>query len=245
MEEKHREEAAVLDVAETLPRTCTPSEDEAIRRLALLDLAGARAAVDGLLKETIRWTQGPAQASYLLYDLLCRTERVVAEHQGIPPRGVPERIPTIQRLAAARTSDELLSVFWCVFDAITKPLASPSLVGHPAVEQVKCFVRENYKHKIALAEIARVVGVSRNYLSHLFKRHCGVTVTEFIHRTRMKKAEALLMGGGLTVSEIAYTVGYQNYRDFHRNFVKYEKTSPKKFRQFRALSRRPVSASPP
>jgi len=228
-----------------LPRNITPSEEDAIRRLALLDLGGARAAVERLLKEAVLQAPTPSQASYLLYDLLSRVERVVCDHQGVPQRGFAERLATIRRLTATRTSEELQLAFWALYDGLTKPLGAHSQVGHPAVEQVKNFVRANFNHKIALAEIARAVGVSRNYLSHLFRRHCGVTVTEFIHRTRMKQAEELLLNGGMTVSEIAYLVGYQNYRDFHRNFVRYEKTSPKKFRQFRTLSRRPAAIFPP
>ena len=243
--EKQLADAASLDLPSPLPRTITPTEEDAIRRLALLDLSGARTAVERLLKEAIHHAPSPAHASYLLYDLINRVERVVCDHQGIPQRGLSERLSTVRRLSAARTSDELLRTFWSTYDTLTKALGTPSQIGHPAVEQVKHFVRANFNHKIALAEIARAVGVSRNYLSHLFRRHCGVTVTEFIHRTRMKQAESLLLGGGMTVSEIAYLVGYQNYRDFHRNFVRYEKTSPKKFRQFRTLSQRPSSTFPP
>jgi AraC-like DNA-binding protein len=45
----------------------------------------------------------------------------------------------------------------------------------------------------------------------------------------------LLAGGGRSISEIAYMVGYQNYRDFYRNFVKYERASPRQAR--RSMSR--------
>ena len=30
-----------------------------------------------------------------------------------------------------------------------------------------------------------------------------------------------------SIAEIAYKVGYQNYRDFYRNFVKFEGASPR------------------
>jgi YesN/AraC family two-component response regulator len=36
--------------------------------------------------------------------------------------------------------------------------------------------------------------------------------------------------GTPSLSVVAARVGYQNYRDFHRNFVRYRSTSPKKFR---------------
>jgi AraC-like DNA-binding protein len=60
----------------------------------------------------------------------------------------------------------------------------------------------------------------------------------------MREAERLLLAGGRTVSEIAYLVGYQNYRDFHRNFVRFQRISPKKFRQARVAARRPLGAMP-
>jgi len=225
-------------------RTVCPAEEEALQRLSLLDLSGARAAADVLVREAMARTPRCPDASYLLYDFLSCVDRVVARHQDLPQRGVEERLRTARLLAAARSDEELSRAFWDAYDEATSPLSGMSPPGHPAVEQVKSFIRANYRRKIALADIALAVGVSRNYLSHLFKRHCGVTVTEYIHRTRMKEAEHLLLNGGHSVSEIAYSVGYQNYRDFHRNFVKYEKTSPKKFRQFRSKNRGAPNAHP-
>ncbi|HKY32015.1 MAG TPA: AraC family transcriptional regulator [Candidatus Polarisedimenticolia bacterium] len=226
------------------PRSVCAAEEEAVRRLALLDLPGARAAMESAVAEAAAETDRFADLSHIFFSLLIRLDRVVAEQEGLTGRGLRERLALVRHLAAASDTEDLIHRFWSAYDEVTGTLGSIAPPGHPAVEQVKVFVRSHYTSKIALAEIARAVGVSRNYLSHLFKRHCGVTVTEFIHRTRMREAEKLLLNGRRTVSEIAYTVGYQNYRDFHRNFVKYQNTSPKKFRQVRALTRRaPATAS--
>lgn len=227
----------------TVPHTVCLAEDDAIRRLNLLDLPGARAALETLLREAVVAGRHIVHAAFVLYDVLGQVEGVVASHEGLPRRGIPERLEAISRLASAQSSEQLAATFWSIYEEMIRPLGALSPPAHPAVEKVKAFVRENYTKKIALSEIARAVGVSRNYLSHLFKRHCGVTVTEFIHRTRMGRAEKLLENGGRTVSEIAYMVGYQNYRDFHRNFVKYEKTSPKKYRQHRALTRKALTTA--
>ena len=226
------------------PRAFDSSEDDIIRHLLLLDLPAARAAAERFLSAVLAATERPQRASYIAYDLLCRIDRVVAEHQGLHRAGLSERLSMGERLSCARM-DDLRQEFWSAFETLTSRLGALAPESHPAVEQVKNFVQENYSRKIALSEIAHAVKVSRNYLSHLFRRHCGVTVTEFLHRTRMKEAEKLLMEGNRTVSEIAYMVGYQNYRDFHRNFVRHAKTSPKKYRQVRSLSRRPTASLPP
>ena len=215
-------------------------EDEAIRRLALLDLAGARAATHGVLDQALLLAGAPARAAYLLYDLLSRAERVVADHQCLA-RGWPyRRLETIRRLSEAATAQDLAKEFWSVYDEITHVLGSSAPDGHPVIEKVKAFVQGNFTRRIPLGEIARAAGVSSNYLSHLFRRHCGVTLTEYIQRLRLRRAEALLLEGHHSVAQVASLVGYGNYRDFHRNFVRYRKTSPNRFRQIRWRSRGPA-----
>ena len=54
----------------------------------------------------------------------------------------------------------------------------------------------------------------------------------------------LLAAGDRSISEIAYLVGYQNYRDFYRNFVKYKQASPREIqrRLARGLGEKAVPA---
>ena len=79
--------------------------------------------------------------------------------------------------------------------------------------------------------MAAILHVSPNYLSRLFRRETGLTLTAFVHRVRLDHAVALLGESNRSISEIAYRVGYQNYRDFYRNFVKVEQASPREVRR--------------
>jgi AraC-like DNA-binding protein len=54
-----------------------------------------------------------------------------------------------------------------------------------------------------------------------------VNLTSYLHRVRLEHAMLLLASGERSISEIAYLVGYQNYRDFYRNFVKRKSASPR------------------
>ena len=58
-----------------------------------------------------------------------------------------------------------------------------------------------------------------------------MTLTAYIQRVRLRHAKQLLAEGGRSISEIAYLVGYQNYRDFYRNFVKYKNASPRQIQR--------------
>jgi AraC-like DNA-binding protein len=114
---------------------------------------------------------------------------------------------------------------------------------HPLVGQAKSLIDADYDRRISLSVIAERLNVSSNYLSRLFRREVGITLTAYVHRVRLGHAVLLLAEGGSSISEIAYRVGYQNYRDFYRNFVKYEKRSPRQMR--RDLHKKAVAARRP
>ena len=53
--------------------------------------------------------------------------------------------------------------------------------------------------------------VTKNYLSAVFKKQLGKTVTEFIHEVRMDKAIFLLNSGDSFVMRFAVCVGYDSF----------------------------------
>ena len=57
------------------------------------------------------------------------------------------------------------------------------------------------------------------------------TIWGDIQRVRIGHATRLLADARCSISEIAYRVGYRNYRDFYRNFVKHENASPRAVRE--------------
>jgi two-component system response regulator YesN len=111
------------------------------------------------------------------------------------------------------------------------------LSGH--VDRVREFIRWNFRRRVKLEELAEVAGVTPNYLSHIFTRECGTTMVRFVNRLRVEEGARLLRESERNVEEIASLVGYQNYRDFHRNFVKRERIAPSAYRK--RVSRRDTS----
>ena len=117
----------------------------------------------------------------------------------------------------------------------------------PAVTRARAFLDSNFDQRVSLQQVSGAVNLSPNYLSAIFRRETGMTVTEYLRWRRTRMAERLLLEGKHTISEIAYLVGYQNYRDFHRNFVRVGGRSPRAFQQMCRTRRRSVrrSLSPP
>lgn len=72
--------------------------------------------------------------------------------------------------------------------------------------------------------------VSPRYLSDLLKTETGKTAQELIHLFLINEAKNVLAGTGKTVSEIAYSLGFENLPYFSRLFKKQVGKTPVEYR---------------
>lgn len=93
------------------------------------------------------------------------------------------------------------------------------------------YIRENVGSKITLDELADAVGLSKYHFSHLFKTETGYSPMEYVISTRLDRSRVLLKASHLSISEIAYEVGYENPGSFINLFTKKIGCSPKSFRK--------------
>lgn len=85
--------------------------------------------------------------------------------------------------------------------------------------------------ELSVNEIAEKNYLSLSYLSRLFKKARGISISQYIIRERMELAAQLLTEGGNTVSNIALEVGYNNYPYFTSTFKKYWGVTPSQYRE--------------
>lgn len=78
--------------------------------------------------------------------------------------------------------------------------------------------------------MAEKLNVSPRYLTDLLKQETGKTALELIHLFLITEAKNLLSEGEMTISEIAYALGFDNPTYFSRLFKKEVGHSPNKFR---------------
>ncbi|MBB6695792.1 helix-turn-helix domain-containing protein [Cohnella xylanilytica] len=102
--------------------------------------------------------------------------------------------------------------------------------GVQLAEAVKKYVDENYSYELTLSSLAAMFHLNETYLSGLFKQIAGVTFSDYLTATRMKRAEELLRQGDLKLTDIAMLVGYSSSSYFSTAFKKHYGTSPKEYR---------------
>jgi AraC-like DNA-binding protein len=82
------------------------------------------------------------------------------------------------------------------------------------VEKAKALLLENLAEPLSLEQLSRKVGSSPFYLSRTFSREIGMTISQWLRRTRLEKAAELLRSGDYNVTEAALEVGYSSLSHF-------------------------------
>lgn len=79
--------------------------------------------------------------------------------------------------------------------------------------------------------VSEQLNVSPNYLSDMLRTITGQTTQQHIHNKLIEKAKELLSTTALSVSEIAYQLGFEYPQSFNKLFKKKTEVSPSEFRQ--------------
>lgn len=84
---------------------------------------------------------------------------------------------------------------------------------------------------LTVQHIAAYLNLSPNYLSDLLRVHTGQNTQQHIHEKLIEKAKEKLSTTSLSVSEIAYALGFEHAQSFSTLFKKKTEMSPLEFRQ--------------
>lgn len=99
------------------------------------------------------------------------------------------------------------------------------------VREFNFLVESHFKTKHAVADYAKLLHRSPKTLSNLFAQVSPKTPLQIINERKMLEARRLLRYTDQPVSEIAYSIGYEDVQTFSRFFKTQEGVSPSVFRE--------------
>lgn len=105
------------------------------------------------------------------------------------------------------------------------------LLDSSPVEKARSYIDKNYLKTISTDLMVAEAGVSASYLSHIFHKELGQTITEYIENCRLKHACDLLRQTDYTIKEISSSSGYDDQNYFSRIFKKRLGISPSKYKE--------------
>lgn len=92
------------------------------------------------------------------------------------------------------------------------------------------YIQKNYQSKITLKDVFTSGNVCKTKCSTLFKKYLKTTVIDYINNYRLEKSIYLLENTSMSITEIAYSVGFSSSSYYCEIFNKLYKTTPKKYR---------------
>ncbi len=100
-----------------------------------------------------------------------------------------------------------------------------------ALLRVTNYIDKHYCDGVSLEEVAEATGISRYYVSHLFKELMDNTFVGYVNELRLNHAALLLVTTDSPIIEIASKSGFNNLSNFNRAFKMHFGKTPSAYRK--------------
>ncbi len=91
-------------------------------------------------------------------------------------------------------------------------------------------VKSNFKEEITLAEIANIVSMTIPSFCRYFKKITNKTFTQFVNEYRLVHASKLLAEQPISITEICFASGFNNFSHFNKSFKAFTGQNPSQYR---------------
>lgn len=98
------------------------------------------------------------------------------------------------------------------------------------IQKAIVFIYEHSKAKISLKDVAAALHVNACYLSSIFKKETGKSLTVFITELKVEEAKRLLESTAFPITTICYEIGFDNPSYFTEVFKKVTGMTPKDYK---------------
>lgn len=84
------------------------------------------------------------------------------------------------------------------------------------------------ENDLRLGDLAKLLNLSRHHMSQVINEHFQLSFFDFVNQYRIKEAKELLIQGidDLNITQVAYSVGFNNRVSFYKAFKKFAGTTP-------------------
>ncbi len=102
---------------------------------------------------------------------------------------------------------------------------------YPRLNRLRQYVEQSYSEPLPLGKAASIAALERSYFSSYCHAKVGITFTEWLHQVRIEKAIELMKARDVSITDIAYEVGFADLRTFERAFKQNTRMTPREFKK--------------
>ncbi|WP_234340209.1 response regulator [Gorillibacterium timonense] len=139
-----------------------------------------------------------------------------------------------QRVIACTNAEEVRGVVLEYFSKYTQlEQGEQAVQQHHLIHNIAQFIEEHIQDNVTVKQLAEQFHFNASYLSVLFKKEMGITISDYVQEIRISKAKELLRDPNVKVYEVAEQVGFQTAAYFTFLFKKVTGSTPQEFRDYR------------
>lgn len=98
-------------------------------------------------------------------------------------------------------------------------------------ENILIYLDKHFQENISLESTAKVLGISKFYLSQIFSNRLHTSFPTYVNARRLDYAEKLLLTTNKSVTDIAFESGFSSPRTFFRSFQNTYQITPHQYRK--------------
>ena len=98
------------------------------------------------------------------------------------------------------------------------------------VKSATIYIENNYFEAFNVSNYAKQIGISRAHFTTIFTKRVGISPYDYLIKTRIAVAMRYLKENKLSISQIAYKVGFSSLDRFGKIFKKITGKSPKEYK---------------
>lgn len=129
----------------------------------------------------------------------------------------------------------LYNLFGTIIDLHLYQPTDSAMIGSdknvPKLKNVLYFIRTNYDSPISLVDMADAAGMSPKYFCYFFKDMTTKTPVEYLNTYRIEKASRKLLNSDMSVTDIAFSCGFNDLSYFIKTFKSIKGITPARFRK--------------
>ena len=152
--------------------------------------------------------------------------------------GLPEAVAFnlsdtyLQRLNSTITEEDATILFIVALHDFTKRVRSSkesTPYSYPVTRSMR-YISRHLHNKFSLNDIAKYCNLTPQYLSSLFRKETGLTISTYMRNEKLKVSTQMLRQSDFSISHIASTLNFPSASAFTSDFKKYYGITPKGYR---------------
>ena len=121
------------------------------------------------------------------------------------------------------------NILYAINEIMVQDKSEESGRNDKIVAEIQHRIENNYAEYFGLGDITKDLQISASHANFIFKSRTGITIFDFLVRTKMEAAMSMLKDPFIRVYEVANSVGYENVSHFISVFKAHTGMTPKQF----------------